>query len=264
MLELYHNEMSVCAQKVRICLTEKNLEWQGHHLNLRRDEQFDPVYLKLNPNAVVPTLVNNGFVVIDSTFINEYINDAFPDPPLAPPDPEGRATMRAWTKQLDDTVHAATAVVTMSIAFRYQFLNANSEEELEAQIEKVPNAAKRESKRAMIYEGVQSAQFPGAVRRLVKLLDDMEAKLEQGPWLAGETYSLADIGFTSYITRIEHLRLTDWIESRPNLARWFERVTARPSFDEGLGRWINPDYITLMKETGDKERNAVDAILKAA
>ena len=55
MLELYHNINSVCAQKVRIALKEKGQEAKEHLLTLRGD-QHDPEYLKLNPNAVVPTL----------------------------------------------------------------------------------------------------------------------------------------------------------------------------------------------------------------
>ena len=82
MIELYHNDMSVCAQKVRFALAEKKLAWEGHHLNLRAGDQQKPEYLKLNPNAVVPTLVDNGTVIIESTVISEYLDDAYPEPTL--------------------------------------------------------------------------------------------------------------------------------------------------------------------------------------
>jgi glutathione S-transferase len=59
MLELYNNTNSVCAQKVRLALTEKDLQAKEHMLKLQGD-QFDPAYLKLNPNGVVPTLVHDG------------------------------------------------------------------------------------------------------------------------------------------------------------------------------------------------------------
>ena len=57
MIALYHNDMSVCAQKVRFALAEKKLKWENRHLSLRAGDQQKPEYLKLNPNAVVPTLV---------------------------------------------------------------------------------------------------------------------------------------------------------------------------------------------------------------
>ena len=59
MIALYHNDMSVCAQKVRMALAEKQLPWESHHLDLRAGDQQKPEYVKLNPNAVVPTLVHN-------------------------------------------------------------------------------------------------------------------------------------------------------------------------------------------------------------
>ena len=59
MLELYHSVNSVCAQKVRVALAEKGLEYRNRLMSLRGD-QFAPEYMKLNPSAVVPTLVHDG------------------------------------------------------------------------------------------------------------------------------------------------------------------------------------------------------------
>src|SRR5262249_315245 len=77
MLELYHSINSVCAQKIRIALLEKGLEAREHLMTLRGD-QFDPVYMKLNPNAVVPTLIHDGNVIVESSIILYYLEDAFP------------------------------------------------------------------------------------------------------------------------------------------------------------------------------------------
>jgi glutathione S-transferase len=97
MITLYHNDMSVCAAKVRTALAEKNLKWDGVHLDLRGGDAQQPEYLKLNPNAVVPTLVHDGRPLIESTVICEYIDDHWPEPPLKPADGWGRAQMRLWT-----------------------------------------------------------------------------------------------------------------------------------------------------------------------
>ena len=86
-LELYHHGSSVCAAKVRLVLAEKGLEWQGHYIDILKGEQFDPNYMKLNPKAVVPTLVHDGRVLSESTVICEYLDDAFPEPSLKPADP---------------------------------------------------------------------------------------------------------------------------------------------------------------------------------
>ena len=62
MLELFHNDMSTCSQKVRMALAEKGLEWTSHHLNLRAADQQKPDYLALNPNGVVPTITDGDDV----------------------------------------------------------------------------------------------------------------------------------------------------------------------------------------------------------
>jgi glutathione S-transferase len=50
----------VCAAKVRFALAEKGVAWDGRYLDILKGDQFDPDYVKLNPKAVVPTLVHNG------------------------------------------------------------------------------------------------------------------------------------------------------------------------------------------------------------
>jgi glutathione S-transferase len=76
-LELYHSVNSVCAQKVRVALAEKGLEYKSRLMTLRGD-QFDPAYMRLNPNGVVPTLVHDGRAVIESSVILYYLDEAFP------------------------------------------------------------------------------------------------------------------------------------------------------------------------------------------
>ncbi|MFZ0777052.1 MAG: glutathione S-transferase N-terminal domain-containing protein, partial [Xanthobacteraceae bacterium] len=95
MLEHYHNIKSVCAQKVRIALIEKGLDAKEHLLALRGD-QFDPAYLKLNPNGVVPTLVHDGNAIIESSLILYYLDEAFPTPPLMPKEPKLRHRVRMF------------------------------------------------------------------------------------------------------------------------------------------------------------------------
>src|SRR3974377_710068 len=102
MLTLYNNDMSVCAQKVRLALAEKGLAYEARHLNLRAGDQQKPDYLKLNPKGVVPTLVDGDTVVTESIVINEYLDDAFPATPLKPADAARRARQSWWTKPIED------------------------------------------------------------------------------------------------------------------------------------------------------------------
>jgi glutathione S-transferase len=263
MIELYHNDMSVCAQKVRFALGEKALQWESHHLNLRAGDQQTPDYIKLNPNAVVPTLVDDGNVIIESTVINEYIDDAYPEPRLRPADAAARARMRLWTKQLDESVHAATRTISNAIAFRYQKLGLGMEA-LQTLHAKMPDPKKREESWENITQGVESRYFLDAVRRFDKVLADMEAALTQTPWLAGKEFSLADIGYAPYIRRLQDLQLQLLWDKRPHVPAWFEQVRKRRGHKEGFEDWPNESYTSLMREKGAEAQSRIKTALVSA
>jgi glutathione S-transferase len=265
MLRLYHNDMSTCAQKVRIALAEKHLAWESVHLTLRDGDQFDPDYLKLNPKGVVPTLIHDDIVVRESQVILEYLEDAFPEPSLRPPDAAGRARMRLWTKQPDEDIHPSTAMVSVAIAFRHQYLQ-KSPQEMQAYRDKAKHVsaapAYAEHMRTLIQDGVAAPAFVGAIKRYDRLFSDMEIALNQGPWLAGETYSLADISYTPYMTRFEHLHLLGMLAKRPRLQDWYERVKARDSYQEAFTKWENPAYFEIYRTKAPAEWPRVEEILQ--
>jgi glutathione S-transferase len=257
LLELYHNDMSVCAAKVRLCLAEKGLAYTGHHLNLRAGDQRQPEYLKLNPKAVVPTLVHDGFVITESVVINEYIDDAFPEPPLKPSTAQGRARMRWWTKQIDDGIFAATGTVSLSIAFHWQYTP-----ELVEELTRLRGPAYRQ-RFDMVRKGVANPAFPEAIRRMDKMLADMDKALHEGPWLLGAQYTLADVAYAPYVTRLDHLRFGGMLQGRPRVAAWYERMKQRKTYQDALAAFFNPKYLPLMDEKGTEAWPAVKALLAA-
>ena len=106
-MELYHNDMAICSQKVRLVLIEKQLAPVLHHLDLRAGNSHSPEYLKINPKGVVPTLVDHDNPITESTVICEYLDDAYPEIPLRPRDSIERAAMRRWTMLPDTGLHTA-------------------------------------------------------------------------------------------------------------------------------------------------------------
>ena len=261
MLELYHTDMSTCAQKVRLALAEKGLEWTGHHLDLRAGDQQKPDYVALNPRAVVPTLIDQGRAIRESNVILEYLEDAYPDPPLRPADPYGKAQMRLWNKRLDEGHHdIATSTLSMGIAFRHQYLE-KGEAECEALIDKVPDPIKRERRRAVVRGGTEAPEFRIAVGMWLRLLADMETALADHPWLAGGTYTIADAAFTPYLTRLDHLNVLGFLEARPHVEDWYARLKARPSYQTAIEAWNAPKYLALMAEKGSEAWPQVAAII---
>jgi glutathione S-transferase len=199
-------------------------------------------------------------VIIESTVINEYIDDALPGPSLRPADAAGTARMRLWTKPLDEGLHADTGVVSTSIAFRYQKLDQGPKE-VEALINNMPNLAKRERARSTIFEGVRSPLFRESILRFDTLLTRMEKALQSSLWLAGDFFSLADIAYAPYLTRLDHLQLATMWTHRPWLAAWYGRVCQRAGYREGLARWFNPKYLALMEEMGRRDWPFIERIL---
>ena len=263
MLELYHNETSVCAAKVRFAMEEKGLEWTGRHVDIFAGEQHTPEYRRLNSLEVVPTLVRDGMPIIESTIINEYLDDAFPQVPLRPADAAARARMRLWTKQLDDSVHHATGVVSYSIAYRF-FQLVKPREEIEALLNSIPNPERRERNRDLIDRGLDSRFFAGALKRFERLLRDMEATLKESTWLAGNDFSLADIGLAPYITRLERLQLSPMWDRQPRLADWFERIKGRPACRRAIAEFYDqaPKSKSLLEEKGAESWPHIKAMLE--
>jgi len=251
MRDLYHNDMSTCAQKVRLVLAEKKLSWNGHHMDLRAGDTRQKEYIeKLNPLGVVPTLVDDGSIIYESTVIVEYLEDAYPEVALRPLDPVGKARVRLWTKQVDEGVHAATGVLSNCIAFRHQIMAGRSDQEIRDFIELSPSVEARERSYDIIFTGVHSKLFAPAIQRFVKLLTDMERTLIQTEWLAGDDFSIADIAYIPYFTRLEHLHLIGLLDNHPRVTDWYERTKARPSYEEAVSKWLNGKYLTLMEEKG--------------
>jgi glutathione S-transferase len=262
MLALYHNEMSVCSQKVRLVLAEKRLEWESRHLNLRAGEHQQGWYVKLNPGAVVPTLIDGDIVVPESNVINEYLDERFPNPPLKPADPFGRAKMRLWTKQLDEGVHdAGIAVLSFALAYRHQYLAKGGAGK--QMLESIPDPIKRERRRDVIEKGVDSPFFHAAIVRLLTLYRDMDNALASHAWLAGDTYSIADAAFTPYVARLEHLDVMGLLDEMPRVANWYRRIKARPSFQDAIVRWENAGYLDLMKRQGRENWPKIQQVMAA-
>jgi glutathione S-transferase len=239
MLELYHSVNSVCAQKVRIVLAEKGQEYQDHLMTLRGD-QFDAEYMKLNPNAMVPTLVHDGRPVIESSVILYYLDEAFHNPPLMPKDLHQRAAVRQFNKLVDEYVHNSCTILTFATAFRPWFAGLSGEQ-IEERLAKAPSKQRTEYKRDVALHGLESRYVRDALGHHEKLLKMMDASLERGPWLAGEAFSLADAAVIPYVLRLDLLKLHRVWEPLPRIDAWYERMRDRPSVKKELIERMRPE-----------------------
>ena len=227
-LVLWHAPVSTCSQKVRMALHEKGLPWEERRVDFRRGDHLSAEYLALNPNGVVPTLVHDGAAVIDSSVINEYLEDVFPVPPLSPADALGRAAMRAWRQFVDEVPTTAIRAPSFQAVFR-RIWEDRTPEEFDAHAERLPL-------RKYFYRRMRSGSFSEedlaeSHERLDLTLARMEALLSDGrPWLMGEAFTLADLSVMPTVVRMEDLGLASMWAGRPGVAAWHERMQARPAF----------------------------------
>ena len=93
-MKLYTYYRSQASFRVRIAMNLKGLAHEDTYLHLEKGDQFDPDYKTLNPQMVVPTLINGDVKLFQSLAILEYLEEKYPEPPLLPQD----ATSRAWCR----------------------------------------------------------------------------------------------------------------------------------------------------------------------
>jgi glutathione S-transferase len=245
-LELYHTVNSVCAQKVRIQLEEKGLPWVSRLMTLRGD-QFDPAYLKLNPNAVVPTLVHDGFPVVESSVILYYLEECFSQPSLMPFEPKARTTVRLFNKLIDESVHNACTILTFATALRPRFQRMDPAAR-ERYLRRAPSQQRAEYKRDVIEHGLESKYVANAIRIHEKLIAEIARSLAQNRYLAGDDLSLADVAVIPYVMRLELLGLSALWREAQNVQAWYDRLRARPAVQRAIVDCMTDDDLTLFRD----------------
>jgi glutathione S-transferase len=238
MLTLYHGRTSVCSVKARLALIEKGVTFESKLMTLRGD-QYDPAYLELNPNAVVPTLVHDGRVIIESTVIMHYVNDAFEGPALMPTNAIARANVHMTTKLMDEHVHNCCTVLTFATANRSE-MQRQTVAQFEAERAMEPSKSRSDAKRQVATLGLEAPLVAEALRTQCRLLHHIEDAMQHGTYIAGDSYSLADAAATPYLYRLEKLRLAQLWEGKPSVAAWYARMKRRPSFTVAVEDWLAP------------------------
>jgi glutathione S-transferase len=197
MIKLYTFPPSTNSRKVRIALLEKGLEFERINVDLTKREQKNPEYLKIHPFGQVPALDDEGFIIYDSTVINEYLEDEYPYPSLMPKDSEGRARARLLEDFRDSR-------------FNPYFVHLMQE--------------------TRKLEGERDSQRIDAARAdIIKAFDRTEKELNGKEYLVG-AFSLADIAFMSNIELLDRFAITLDPGIYKRSLEWIARLKARPSF----------------------------------
>ena len=229
MLALYHFGPVANSLTPLLCLLEKGLPFDNRVLDSRKWEHHDPAFRAINPNGVVPVLVHEGRTVRESTVINEYLEDVFPEVPLRPADPWLRAEMRVLTKYVDE--YFCPALTTIGAHGATPFASKIDKAEMAARLANMPDEEVRRKWATVSETGYSDEELADARRKLGNCIARLEGILDGGrPWLLGEFYSLADIKWYSMAPALPRVMPEACNpDATPRIAAWLERMAARPA-----------------------------------
>jgi len=217
MMKLYSGPLSLFARKVEIALAEKGLAFEREMVPFTQANGYSPkhpVVLAANPKAQVPVLVDGDLTLFDSTLIIEYLEDAYPTPPLFPREPKARARCRLLELYADEVLFAPV----LKIGYRTE--PPHSDPQVQALREE-------EGRRA-----------DAAISGLYTVLQDQLGSQE---YFCG-AFSAADIGV--FMTILFAMRRKGpGLDSHPGLARWYARVKARPSAAKAAAEIAEADRV---------------------
>ncbi len=191
MLKFYYNPRSPMARRVWRGLLEKDIEFEPILIKLNGD-QFQPEYLEINPFHHVPVIIDDGFRMIESIAILEYLETKYPTPTLLPKEIQALATVRM-----------------------VQMVSTN---------ELVPKVL------PLIFENQDSPKFIEAKQKVDKVLEFFADNLKDNSYFGGDNLSLADIVAGTDISFLPKLGID--LSNYPNLENWFERLMQRPSWQK--------------------------------
>ncbi|WP_018698875.1 glutathione S-transferase family protein [Amorphus coralli] len=255
---LYNAPQSTCSQRVRFVLNAKGTVYEEHKLDLFSGDQLKSDYLRINPNGVVPSIVHDGRVVIDSSVIMEYLDEVVPElGAFTPADPVERGRMRSMMRYIDEVPAPAIRIPSYNLAFLPHF-QTMSEEEFLALADSKP--LRKEFLLKMGRTGFPQAEMDEALGRLARSVARMDDWIAEsgGPFLLGAQITLADIMVMPVMVRMDDINLHTMWADRPRVAAWLAAVRAHPAFEPTYytGSLLTEKYPHLAKLREERAHNA--------
>ena len=251
-VHVLHFMGSSCSQKLRIFLNLKGIKWTSHHVDLFTNENFSPWFLGINPRGLVPVLVHDGAVHIESNDIIQYLEKTFPTPKLIP---SGHENEVATLLKHEDDLH----LDLRTLSFRFVFappgppkpadslktyatngsgtVEGLKDREKDIQIEFWERAAR---------EGFTDERSRLSAQKFRAEFDGLDKQLAQHPYLMGDALSVLDIAWFIYAHR---LSLAGYPLARlhPHLSAWVDKLRVRPEFANEIA--MPPEAVTQLEAT---------------
>lgn len=201
-MKVYGHPMSTCTRKVLTTLVETQTPYELVLLDFAKGDHKQPAHLARQPFGQMPSIEDDGFSMYESRAICRYINEKRKGN-LVPADIQGRARMEQWIsiETSNFTPHA------MKFVYHHVFGWKQDDATLATAGEKMDLA-----------------------------LGIMDAHLAANPYMAGETFSIADISFMPYFEYVATTPAKEQLLKGAHVAAWWSRVSERPSWRKVTGR----------------------------
>jgi len=201
-MKIFGHPASTCTRKVLMTLHETDTPFELVVIDFAKGEHKQPAHLARQPFGQVPTLADDGFEMYESRAMARYI-DGKAGGPLTPKDAHARALMEQWIS-IETSNFSAHA---MKFVYQYIFKREQSPEVLKT-----------------------------AGAGLDLAYTTMDKTLAGRPFLAGESFSIADLCFMPYVEYMSVSPAAAKLNEHPHVAAWWARVSARPAWSKTVGR----------------------------
>ena len=236
-IHLFHFSGSACSQKLRIFFNIKKINWNSHVINLIKQEQFSEWFLGINPRGLVPTLVHDGDVHIESNEIMAYLDDVYKDNKLFPID-----LIDEINKDLafEDSLHHDLRRLT----FRYIIPHAlgkknpsmiDAKEQFEGTIQ--GKADENKSKEILFWKnhyknGITDDEIVESANKFKNIYEDFDKTLKNQKYLKGDEFTVVDLAWYVSTKRLAMAGIP--IGKYKNVQKWFSNLDNDANFKKEI------------------------------
>ena len=233
-IHLLNYQFSACSMKTRIYLNLKNIPFKSHQINLSAGENFSQWFQGINPRSLVPVLIHDGDVHIESNDILQYLEGCFENNPLIPADKKMRVSELL---SFEDNLH----IDIRNITFRFmvpKLLNkgkkakpkSNDKATLNGEVDPLDDVNRNFWKE---YEefGIKDEDVTESLSKMNSALKNIDSILNGNEYILGSNLSVIDIAWFIYVTRIQHANYP-LQERHPNVYEWYKRLYKNKKFKD--------------------------------